>query len=163
MAADGSNPRKLVQGREPFVFRPMAAASPLLLRPSTTTTRFTSSISTDRIGLASPRIGASSTGSRRFAPKGDRLVYNSEEFGGQELMLMQADGQGQTRISIAEETYEQEPVFSPDGKGIGLCGQDGARDEYDIYLVGTAGFDLDEMDAPPLMPINLTDNDGPRR
>ena len=32
-------------------------------------------------------------------------------------------------------------------------------DEYDIYLVGTAGFDLDEMDAPPLMPINLTDND----
>ena len=157
MAADGSNPRKLVQGREPS------------FSPDGRRIAFTSSAFDDNDEIYLIDLDGSNrmrlTENRRkldgfasFAPKGNRLVYNSEEFGGQELMLMQADGQGQTRISIAEETYEQEPVFSPDGKGIAYAGRMG-DDEYDIYLVGTAGFDLDEMDAPPLMPINLTDND----
>ena len=157
MAADGSNPRKLVQGREPS------------FSPDGRRIAFTSSAFDDNDEIYLIDLDGSNrtrlTENRRkldwfasFSPKGDRLVYNSEAFGGQELMLMRADGQGQTRISIAEKTYEQEPVWSPDGKGIAYAGKMG-DDEYDIYLVGTAGFDLDELDAPPLMPINLTDND----
>ena len=157
MAADGSNPRKLVQGREPS------------FSPDGRRLAFTSSAFDDNDEIYLIDLDGSNrtrlTENRRkldwfasFSPQGDRLVYNSEEFGGQELMLMRADGQGQTRISIAEKTYEQEPVWSPDGKGIAYAGKMG-DDEYDIYLIGTAGFDLDEMDAPPLMPINLTDND----
>ena len=157
MAADGSNPRKLVQGREPS------------FSPDGRRLAFTSSAFDDNDEIYLIDLDGSNrtrlTENRRkldwfasFSPQGDRLVYNSEEFGGQELMLMRADGQGQTRISIAEKTYEQEPVWSPDGKGIAYAGKMG-DDEYDIYLVGTAGFDLDEMDEPPLMPINLTNND----
>ncbi len=157
MAADGSNPRKLVQGREPS------------FSPDGRRIAFTSSAFDDNDEIYLIDLDGSNrtrlTENRRkfdwfasFSPKGDRLVYNSEAFGGQELMIMRADGQGQTRISIAEETYEQEPVFSPDGKGIAYAGKMG-DDEYDIYLIGTAGFDLDEMDAPPMMPINLTDNE----
>lgn len=157
MAADGSNPRKLVQGREPS------------FSPDGRRLAFTSSAFDDNDEIYLIDLDGSNrtrlTENRRkldwfasFSPQGDRLVYNSEEFGGQELMLMRADGQGQTRISIAEKTYEQEPVWSPDGKGIAYAGKMG-DDEYDIYLIGTAGFDLDEMDEPPLMPINLTDND----
>jgi Tol biopolymer transport system component len=157
MAADGSNPRKLVQGRQPS------------FSPDGRRIAFTSSAFDDNDEIYLIDLDGSNrtrlTENRRkldmfasFSPKGDRLVYNSEAFGGQELMIMRADGQGQTRISIAEDTYEQEPVWSPDGKGIAYAGKMG-DDEYDIYLVGTAGFDLDEMDAPPLMPINLTDND----
>ena len=157
MAADGSNPRKLVQGREPS------------FSPDGRRIAFTSSAFDDNDEIYLIDLDGSNrtrlTDNRRkldwfasFSPKGDRLVYNSEAFGGQELMLMRADGQGQTRISIAEKTYEQEPVWSPDGKGIAYAGKMG-DDEYDIYLVGTAGFDLDELDAPPLLPVNLTDND----
>ena len=157
MAADGSNPRKLVQGREPS------------FSPDGRRLAFTSSAFDDNDEIYLIDLDGSNrtrlTENRRkldwfasFSPQGDRLVYNSEEFGGQELMLMRADGQGQTRISVAEKTYEQEPVWSPDGKGIAYAGKMG-DDEYDIYLIGTAGFDLDEMDEPPLMPINLTDND----
>ena len=157
MDADGANPRKLVQGGQPS------------FSPDGRRIAFTSSAFDDNDEIYLIDIDGSNrtrlTENRRkldmfasFSPKGDYLVYNSEEFGGQELMLMRADGQGQTRISIAEETYEQEPVWSPDGKGIAYAGKMGG-DEYDIYLIGTAGFDLDEMDVPPLMPINLTDND----
>ena len=157
MDADGANPRKLVQGGQPS------------FSPDGRRIAFTSSAFDDNDEIYLIDIDGSNrtrlTENRRkldmfasFSPKGDYLVYNSEEFGGQELMLMRADGQGQTRISIAEETYEQEPVWSPDGKGIAYAGKMGG-DEYDIYLIGTAGFDLDEMDTPPLMPINLTDND----
>ena len=157
MDADGANPRKLVQGGQPS------------FSPDGRRIAFTSSAFDDNDEIYLIDLDGSNrtrlTENRRkldmfasFSPKGDYLVYNSEEFGGQELMLMRADGQGQTRISIAEETYEQEPVWSPDGKGIAYAGKMG-DDEYDIYLIGTAGFDLDEMDAPPLMPINLTDND----
>ena len=157
MDADGANPRKLVQGGQPS------------FSPDGRRIAFTSSAFDDNDEIYLIDLDGSNrtrlTENRRkldmfasFSPKGDYLVYNSEEFGGQELMLMRADGQGQTRISIAEETYEQEPVWSPDGKGIAYAGKMG-DDEYDIYLIGTAGFDLDEMDTPPLMPINLTDND----
>ena len=157
MDADGANPRKLVQGGQPS------------FSPDGRRIAFTSSAFDDNDEIYLIDLDGSNrtrlTENRRkldmfasFSPKGDYLAYNSEEFGGQELMLMRADGQGQTRISIAEETYEQEPVWSPDGKGIAYAGKMG-DDEYDIYLIGTAGFDLDEMDTPPLMPINLTDND----
>ena len=70
---------------------------------------------------------------------------------------MRANGEAKTRISIAEKTYEQETVWSPDGKGLAYAGKmDG--DDYDIYIVGTNGFDLDDLDTPRLPPVNLTDN-----
>ena len=157
MDADGANPRKLVQGGQP-------SFSPDGRRIAFTSAAFDDNAEIYLIDLDGSNRTRLTENRRKldlfasFSPKGDRLAYNSEEFGGQELMLMRPDGQGQTRISIAEKTYEQEPVWSPDGKGIAYAGRMG-DDEYDIYLVGTAGFDMDEMDEPPLMPINLTDND----
>ena len=71
---------------------------------------------------------------------------------------MKTDGSALTRISIAEKTFEQEPSWSPDGRGLAYAGKMG-ESEYDIYLVKTTGFDLDEIENPPVLPINLTDND----
>ena len=43
-----------------------------------------------------------------------------------------------------------------------LCGVElrlPGDDDYDIYIVGTSGFDLDDLDKPVQPPVNLTGND----
>ena len=70
---------------------------------------------------------------------------------------MKKQGQGQTRITTAEKTYEMEPVWSPDGKGVAYSGK--MDRDYEIYIMDTSGFDLDEVESPPVLPVNLTNND----
>ena len=70
--------------------------------------------------------------------------------------MMTASGTKKTRLPTAEKTYEEEPVFSPDGKGVAYHGKMGQ--DYEIYLLDTAGFDLDEVETPPVMPVNLTND-----
>ena len=155
--ADGANLRKLVKGREPS------------FSPDGRKVVFTSSAFHDNdeiyyIDLDGSNRVRLTDNLRKFdwfaawSPNGDRLAYNSEAFGGQELMVMRADGKAQTRITIAEKTYEQEPAWSPDGKALAYAGKMG-DDDYDIYIVGTSGFDLDDLDKPVQPPVNLTDND----
>ena len=91
-----------------------------------------------------------------WSSDGSRILYNSEQFGGQELMMMSAAGTKKTRLTTAEKTYEEEPAWSPDGKGMAYHGKMGQ--DYDIYLLDTAGYDLDEIESPMVMPINLTDD-----
>ena len=155
--SDGANPRKLVKGREP-------SFSPDGRRIAFTSSAFHDNDEIYLIDLDGSNQVRLTDNRRKFdwfaswAPKGDRLAYNSEAYGGQELMVMRANGEAKTRISIAEKTYEQETVWSPDGKGLAYAGKmDG--DDYDIYIVGTNGFDLDDLDTPRLPPVNLTDND----
>ena len=71
--------------------------------------------------------------------------------------MMTAAGTKKTRLTTAEKTYEEAPVWSPDGKGMAYHGK--MEQDYDIYLMDTAGFDLDEVESPSVLPINLTDND----
>jgi TolB protein len=153
---DGANPRKLVKGREP-------AFSPDGRRIAFTSSAFHDNDEIYLIDLDGSNMVRLTDNRRKFdwfaswSPKGDRLAYNSEAYGGQELMIMLANGEAKTRISIAEKTYEQETVWSPDGKGLAYTGKMG-DDDYDIYVVGTNGFDLDELDTPRSPPTNLTDN-----
>ena len=70
--------------------------------------------------------------------------------------MMSAAGTKKTRLTTAEKTYEEEPAWSPDGKGMAYHGKMGQ--DYDIYLLDTAGYDLDEIESPMVMPINLTDD-----
>ena len=104
---------------------------------------------------------------------GDLLVFSSERFGGQELMLMKTSGESQIRITVAEHTYEQEPTWSPDGRGLAYAGKmtidangglvaDGLGrplGNYDIYLVAATGFDWDNVVSPPVRPVNLTNTE----
>ena len=69
-------------------------------------------------------------------PMGRRVSFNSEQFGGQELMLSLADGAGRIRITNAEKTYEQESVFSPDGKDLALIHRVGK--DYRLALLDIA-------------------------
>ena len=155
--ADGANPRKLVKGREP-------SFSPDGRRVVFTSSAFHDNDEIYLIDLDGSNRVRLTDNRRKFdwfaawSPRGDRLAYNSEAFGGQELMIMRTDGKAQTRITIAEKTYEQEPAWSPDGKALAYAGKMG-DDDYDIYVVGTSGFDLDDLEKPVQPPVNLTDND----
>ncbi len=156
MDVDGGNKRKLAQGRQPS------------WSPDGERVVFTSSAYHDNDEIYTIRTDGSDrlrlTNNKKFdwfaswSPDGRRLAYNSESFGGQELMLINADGSACMRISVAEKTYEQEPTWSPDGKMLAYAGKM-EEDDYDIYRVNTCGFDLDDMDMPMGMPVNLTHND----
>ena len=69
---------------------------------------------------------------------------------------MRPDGSAQARITIAETTYEQEPVWSPDGRGLAYAGKMNESD-YDIYLIHTTGMDLDASDPPAGAPQSLVE------
>ena len=163
MDADGGNKTKLVRGRRPawtpdgsrIVFTSSAFDDNdeiyIIGRDGASRRRLTDHKKIDQFPAVSPLHG--------------RMVFCSERFGGQELIIAGADGSGQTRVSVAEKTYEVEPVWSPDGKGLAYVGGTW-RDEKnrlvgtsDIYLVGASGFDLDEVESPAVVPINLTDDD----
>ena len=154
---DGANPRKLVKGREP-------SFSPDGRQVVFTSSAFHANDEIYLIDLDGSNMIRLTENMHKFdwfaswSPEGERLAYNSEVFGGQELMIMRTDGEAKIRVTIAEKTYEQEPVWSPDGKGLAYAGRMG-DDDYDIYIIGTSGFDLDDLDSPPLIPTNLTDND----
>jgi TolB protein len=156
MDADGGNKRKLAPGRQPS------------WSPDSQRIVFTSSAYHDNDEIYTIRPDGSDrirlTNNKKFdwfaswSPGGRRLAYNSERFGGQELMLANVDGGAHIRISMAEKTYEQEPTWSPDGKMLAYAGKMSEKD-YDIYRVSTRGFDLDGLDSPVGMPVNLTNND----
>ena len=155
MNADGSNKRKLIAGREPS------------WSPDGNQIAFTSSAFHDNDEIYVINIDGSDkvrlTNNRKFDwfpscdPVGSLVAYNSEQYGGQELILSLADGTGIIRITNAEKTYEQEPIWSPDGKSLAYAGKM-QEDDYDIYIVSTRGFDLDDIPKPIGMPLNLTDN-----
>ena len=156
MDADGSNKRRVVEGREPS------------WSPDGKIIAFTSSAfdGNDEIYLievdGSDRVRL--TNNRKYDwfaswdPLGKRIAFNSEQFGGQELMIMNAEGGARVRTSIAEKTYEQEPTWSSDGKTLAYAGKMN-EDDYDIYRVAIRGFNFDDMESPVGLPVNLTDND----
>ncbi|NKB69597.1 MAG: DUF5050 domain-containing protein [Candidatus Latescibacteria bacterium] len=156
MDADGANKRKLTKGREP-------SWSPDGNRIVFTSGQFDDNDEIYTIGLDGSNRTRLTDGKKfdwfpNWAGQGDRLVFCSERFGGQELMLMRVDGTAQTRVTIAEKTYELEPVWSPDGRGVAYMGKMEGDAEYDIYVMEANGFDLDEMETPAGLPVNLTDN-----
>ena len=155
MDEDGGNQRKLALGREPA------------WSPDGGKIAFVSSDYHDNDEIYVVNLDGTNrtrlTNQNKFdwfpswSPDGSRILFCSEQFGGQELMMMTANGTKKTRLTTAEKTYEEEPAWSPDGKGVAYHGK--IEQDYDIYLMDTAGFDLDDVETPPVLPINLTDND----
>lgn len=172
MDADGGNKRKLVGGRQP-------AWSPDGSRLFFTSSAFDGNDEIYTIGVDGEGL-TRLTSDKRIdwhpapSPDGRLLALASERFGGQELMLAGGDFTRQVRVSVAENSFEVAPTWSPDGRGLAYSGKinigpDGAlvADEkgrpvdatYDIYLIPTCGFDIDEATQRPVLPINLTNTD----
>ena len=173
MEANGDGVRKLVDGREPS------------WSPDGARLAFTSSqlAGNDEIYLID--VDGSNrrriTDQKRFdwfpvwSPDGGRLAFNSERAGGQELMIASVNSGRQARITIAEQTLEQDAQWSPDGRALVYQGkmnfrEDGQLDaslnqrtgkyrmegSFDIFVVDAVGFDWDDTDDHPIMPVNLT-------
>ena len=113
-----------------------------------------------------------------WTPDGNRLVFNSERAGGQELMIADVKTGAQVRISMAEQTLEQDAEWSPDGRALVYQGKMNFRENgeldaalnqrtgkyrmegsFDIFVVPAVGFDWDDTDEHPIMPTNLTNTD----
>lgn len=172
MDADGGNKRKLANGRYPE------------WSPDGKTIAFTNFVeASDEIFT----IGIDGSNLRRltqnkyidwfpsYSPDGRRLAFNSERFGGEELIVADADGGTQVRVTVAKHTFEQDPDWSPDGRGLVYQGKMNFREDgeldvhfsnktgkhrpqgtFDIFVVPAVGFDWDDTDEHPIMPVNLT-------
>ena len=172
MDADGSSKRKLTNGRYPE------------WSPDGKTIAFTNFVdASDEIFT----IGIDGSNLRRltqnkyidwfpsYSPDGRRLAFNSERFGGEELIVSDARGGTQVRVTVAKHTFEQDPDWSPDGRGMVYQGKMNFREDgeldvhfsnktgkhrpqgtFDIFVVSAVGFDWDDTDEHLIMPVNLT-------
>lgn len=173
MDADGGNKRKLVLGREP-------AWSPDGQRIAFTSGQYEGNdeiyvVDADGSNLRRLTTDPHYDWHAAWSPDGRRLAFNSERFGGEELMLADVRSGSQVRVTVATHTFEQDPAWSPDGRALAYQGkmnfrEDGTLDvrfsqrtgkytpqgSFDIFLVPAVGFDWDQVEERPIMPINLT-------
>ena len=157
MGADGGDKRKLVKGRAP-------AWSPDGKSLSFVSSQFEGHDELYVIDSGGGNMVRLTEDKRTdwfpdWSPTGDRIVFCSERFGGQELLVMKAGGGAKTRVTVYEKGYEEKPVWSPDGRGVAYSGRPEGDEDYDIFLVGINGFNLDEIENPPVRPINLTNDE----
>ena len=73
-----------------------------------------------------------------WAPNGRRIVFQSMRTTNYDLFTMRADGSGVKRVTTAL-TFDQTPVYSPDGTLIAYTCNDGDSEICEIYPDGT-GF-----------------------
>jgi Tol biopolymer transport system component len=67
-----------------------------------------------------------------YSPDGSKIAFESDRAGGSEIFVMNADGSGQTRLTL-EPTRDLSPTWTPDGKNILFVSQ---RDgNYEIYTM----------------------------
>lgn len=173
MDADGSDVHKLIEGREPS------------WSPDGTRIAFTSSQLADNDEIYVIDVDGTNlrriTDQPRFdwfpawTPDGNRLVFNSERAGGQELVIADVKTGALVLISTAEQTLEQDAEWSTDGRALVYQGKMNFRENgeldaalnqrtgkyrmegtFDIFVVPAVGFDWDDTDEHPIMPINLT-------
>lgn len=173
MDPDGGNKRKLALGREP-------AWSPDGNHIAFTSGQYDGNDEIYLIDADGSNLRRLTTDSHydwhaAWSPEGRRLAFNSERFGGEELMLADVESGRQVRVTVAKHTFEQDPVWSPDGRALAYQGkmnfrEDGTLDvhfsnwtgkhtpqgAFDIFIVSPVGFDWDQVEERPVMPVNLT-------
>jgi hypothetical protein len=74
-----------------------------------------------------------------FPGKNGRIVYagwnRGEDF---EIYTINPDGSGKTQLTN-NNTVDEDPAYSPDGKKIVYVGKDGPKGNYELYTIGARG------------------------
>ena len=84
----------------------------------------------------------------RFSPDGSKVVYVSDQSGGEEIWKAKADGSKPVRITFFEELGVGSPRWSPDGKWIAFDRR--SFRHADIYLMREDGSGLQQLTFDPL-------------
>ena len=75
-----------------------------------------------------------------WSPDGTQIAFRSERDGNREIYLMQADGSGQTNLTLAPDAEDTFPVWAPDGEWIAFSTE--RADGPGVYLIRADGSGL---------------------
>jgi Tol biopolymer transport system component len=77
-----------------------------------------------------------------FPGKNGRIAYASYDApfpkGDSEIYTINPDGSGKTQLTH-NDTDDEDPAYSPDGKKIVYAGQDGPKGDLEIYTINARG------------------------
>lgn len=92
------------------------------------------------------------------SPDGSKIAFSSDRSGNAMIYVMNADGSGVKRLTIAGK-YNSSPAWSPDGKKIAFAGYDASH--FDIFLMNSDGTNMSRLTSAAKKNGKMSNNEEP--